>query len=158
MVFAYNDDIVIAMVAIETFEDHMVRLREVFECLLEAGFKMRSAKCDFMKSEIKNLGCVVSAEVIKPDHKAVSKLRDWEVPRNCKKYPGRQNCKCFWALPIIFASLFLLMPNLCMQLPAWVRLSPGGMTSNRPSTPVSWLHQGNCLSATGLGERIGPGH
>ena len=61
---------------------HMVRLREVFECLREAGFKVRVAKCDFVKSEIKYLGRVVSAEDIKPDPKAVSKLRDWEVPRN----------------------------------------------------------------------------
>ena len=79
MVMAYIDDIVIAT---ETFEDHMVRLREVFECLREAGFKMRVAKCDFMKSEIKYLGRVVSAEGIKPDPKAVAKLRNWEVPRN----------------------------------------------------------------------------
>ena len=79
MVMAYIDDIVIAT---ETVEDHMVRLREIFECLREAGFKMRVAKCDFMKSEIKYLGRVVSAEGIKPDTKAVVKLRDWEVPRN----------------------------------------------------------------------------
>ena len=76
---AYIDDIVIAT---ETIEDHMVRLREVFECLREAGFKMRVAKCYFMKSEIKYLGRVVSAGGIKPDPKAVSKLRDWEVSRN----------------------------------------------------------------------------
>ena len=50
MVMAYIDDFVIAT---ETVEDHMARLREVFECLREAGFKMRVAKCDFMKSEIK---------------------------------------------------------------------------------------------------------
>ena len=37
MVKAYIDDIVIAT---ETVEDHMVRLRQVFECLREAGFKM----------------------------------------------------------------------------------------------------------------------
>ena len=76
---AYIDDIVIAT---ETVEDHIVRLPEVFECLREAGFKMRVAKCDCMKSEIKYLGRVVSAEGIKPDPKAVSKLRDWEIPRN----------------------------------------------------------------------------
>ena len=79
MVMAYIDDIVIAT---ETVEDHMVRLREVFECLRKAGFKMRVAKCDFMKSEIKYLGRVVSAEGVKPDPKAVVKLRDWEIPRN----------------------------------------------------------------------------
>ena len=78
MVMAYIDDIVIAT---ETVEDHMVRLREVFECLHEAGFKMR-VKCNFMKSEIKYLGRVVSAEGIKPDSKAVAKLRDWVIPRN----------------------------------------------------------------------------
>ena len=60
----------------------MVRLREVFECLRKAGFKMRVAKCDFMKSEIKYLGRVVSAEGVKPDPEAVAKLRDWEFPRN----------------------------------------------------------------------------
>ena len=79
MVTAYIDDIVIAT---ETVKDHMVRRREVFECLREAGFKMRVVKCDFMKSEIKYLGRVVSAEGVKPDLKAVAKLRDWEIPRN----------------------------------------------------------------------------
>ena len=78
MVMAYIDDIVIAT---ETVEDHMARLREVFECLREAGFKMRVAKCDFMKPEIKYLGRVVSAEGVKPDPKAVAKLRDWDIPR-----------------------------------------------------------------------------
>ena len=76
---AYIDDIVIAT---ETVEDHMARLREVFECLREAGFKMRVAKCDFMKSEIKYLGRVVSAEGVKLYPKAVAKLRDWDIPRN----------------------------------------------------------------------------
>ena len=55
----YIDDIVIATEAVEVHSD---RLREVFECLREAGFKMRVAKCDFMKSEIKYLGRMISAE------------------------------------------------------------------------------------------------
>ena len=63
MVMAYIDDIVIAT---ETVEDHMVRLREVFQCLPEAGFKMRVAKCDFMKSEIKYLGSVSRRNKTRP--------------------------------------------------------------------------------------------
>ena len=35
----------------------------------------------FVKSEIKYLGRVVSADDIKPDPKAVNKLRDWDIPR-----------------------------------------------------------------------------
>ena len=42
---------------------------------------MRVAKCDFMKSEIKYMGQVVSAEGVKPDPLAVAKLREWEIPR-----------------------------------------------------------------------------
>ena len=79
MVMAYIDDIVKDT---ETVDDHIVSLREVFECLREAGFKMRVAKCNFMKSEIKYLGRIASAEGVKPDPKAVEKLRDWEVSRN----------------------------------------------------------------------------
>ena len=69
---AYIDDIVIAN---ETVEDHMVRPREVFDCLREAGVKMRVAKCNFMKSKIKYLGRKVSAEGVKADPKAAAKLR-----------------------------------------------------------------------------------
>ena len=50
MVMAHIDYIVIAT---ETIEDNMERLREVFNCLREAGFKRRVSKCDFKKSEIK---------------------------------------------------------------------------------------------------------
>ena len=80
---AYVDDIFIAT---ETVEDHMVRLREVFECLREAGFNMRVARCVFLKSEIEYLGRVVAAEGIKLDPEVVS---------NCVfgKCPGtRQSC------------------------------------------------------------------
>ena len=79
VVMAYIDDIVIAT---ETIEDHLERIREVFECLREAGFKMRAEKCDFMRTETKCLGRVVSAEGIKPDPAAVSKIQEWMPPRN----------------------------------------------------------------------------
>ena len=78
-VMAYIDDIVIAT---ETVEDHLDRIREVFDCLREAGFKMRAEKCDFLRTETKYLGRVVSAEGIKPDPQAVEKVREWMPPRN----------------------------------------------------------------------------
>ena len=79
VVMAYIDDIVIVT---ETIEDHLERIKEVFECLREAGFKMRAEKCDFMRTETKYLGRVVSAEGIKPDPAAVSKIQEWMPPRN----------------------------------------------------------------------------
>ena len=94
---AYIDDIVIAT---ETLEEHMVRLCEVFECLPEAGFKVRVAKLDFMKSEIKYLGRVVSAEGVKPGPKAVAKLCDWDIPSTKLKY------KALWASLFIIENSF----------------------------------------------------
>ena len=79
VVMAYIDDIVIAT---ETMEDHIMRIKEVFECLREAGFKMRAEKCDFMRTETKYLGRIVSADGIKPDPEAVAKIREWMPPRN----------------------------------------------------------------------------
>ena len=79
VVMAYIDDIVIAT---ETIEDHIVRIKEVFECLREAGFKMRAEKCDFMRTETKYLGRVVSSEGIRPDPEAVVKIQEWMPPRN----------------------------------------------------------------------------
>ena len=79
VVMAYIDDIVIAT---ETIEDHIMRIKEVFECLREAGFKMRAEKCDFMRTETKYLGRIVSADGIKPDPEAVTKIQEWLPPRN----------------------------------------------------------------------------
>ena len=47
---AYSDDIVNAT---DTVENHLVRIKEVFECLREAGFDMRAEKCDIMRTETK---------------------------------------------------------------------------------------------------------
>ena len=81
VVMAYIDDIVIAP---ETIEDHLERIREVFECLREAGFKMRAEKCDFMCTETKYFGRVVSSEGMKSDPAAVSKIQEW-MPREIEK-------------------------------------------------------------------------
>ena len=79
VVMADIDDIVIAT---ETIEEHIARIKEVFECLREAGFKMRAEKCDFMRTETKYLGRVVSSDGIKPDPEAVIKIQEWMPPRS----------------------------------------------------------------------------
>ena len=79
VVMAYIDDIVIST---ETVEDHLERIKEMLECFREAGFKMRAEECDFMRTETKYRGRVVSAEGIKPDPAAVSKIQDWMPPGN----------------------------------------------------------------------------
>ena len=79
---AYIDDIVIATETIEDHIERIKRIREVFECLREDGCKMRAEKCDFMRTETKYLGRVVSAEGIRPNLEDVTKIQEWMSPRN----------------------------------------------------------------------------
>ena len=75
---AYIDDIVIAT---ETIEDHIVRIKEVFECLREASFKVRAKKCDFMRTETQDgrLYVLVTGQKVQYERlkKHVPALWDW---------------------------------------------------------------------------------
>ena len=75
----YIDDVIIAT---ETVEDHLIRLREVFECLRKDGLKCKSAKCSFMKPQTKYLGRIITKDGVLPDPGAVKKVQTWQPPRN----------------------------------------------------------------------------
>ena len=117
MVMAYIDDIVNAT---ETVEDHIVQLREVFECLREAGVKMRVAKCNFIKSGIKTW------DVLRVSNPILKLWLNFAI----EKYHGtKRKCKAFRASPTFIANSFLGIPSSwppCMLSPASARLSPGG--------------------------------
>ena len=132
MVMAYIDDIVIAT---ETVEEHVERLREVFQCSREAGFKLRVFKCDFKKSEIKYLGRIVSADGIKPDPKAVSKLRDWDIPRNKTELQSFLGFANYNRNSIPWHGK-LVAPLHAITDPG----TPfcGGKSNNRPSIKLNW--------------------
>ena len=61
----YLDDIIIFS---KTPEEHLGRLRNVFQKLKEAGLKLKPSKCEFFKQEIKYLGHVVSKDGIATDN------------------------------------------------------------------------------------------
>ena len=153
MVMAYIDDIVIAT---ETVEDHMIRLREVFDCLREAGFNMRVAKCDFMKSEIKYFGRVVSAEGIKPDPKAVATLRDWEVPRN------KTEMQSFLGFANYYREFIAWHAKLVAPLHAITGLNATFAWGSEQQLAFNEIkksaHRGHCTGATGFRRRIRAGY
>ena len=60
----YLDDIIVFS---RTPEEHIHRLRAVFEKLKAAGLKLKPSKCDFFKKEIKYLGHVVSEQGVSTD-------------------------------------------------------------------------------------------
>ena len=118
---------------------------------------MRVAKCDFMKSEIKYLGRVVSAESVKPKPKAVTKLRDCQFPRD----KTEMKCKAFWASPTITASSFFGMPSRCTSARhhgGELHLRVGGSTTAGLQRNQESSDRGDSSRAARLGRRICAGH
>ena len=140
MVMAYIVDVVFAT---ETIEDHMERLREVFQCLRQAGFKMRVSEYCFLKPEFKDLGHIVSAEGIKQYPKAVSELRDGDNPRT------RTEWRSFLALSNYYRDF---VPWHAKWLPPYMRSLAlalhfcGGRSNNKLSTESIWLIEATALA------------
>ena len=70
----YLDDIIIHS---RTPEEHITRLRGVFERLRTAGLKLKPSKCTFFKDQIPHLGHIVSKQGIEVDPKKVEVIRKW---------------------------------------------------------------------------------
>ncbi|KAL9952487.1 hypothetical protein ACROYT_G039751 [Oculina patagonica] len=78
----YLDDIIIWA---PTFEEHIRRLRLVFDRKRAAGLKLKPTKCRFLRKEVAFLGHVVSSDGIKTDPEKVKAVKTWPVPVNVKE-------------------------------------------------------------------------
>ena len=73
----YLDDIIVFS---RTPEEHLHRLKAVFEKLRAAGLKLKPSKCEFFKKEIKYLGHVVSEEGVSTDPDKIKSVTEWPQP------------------------------------------------------------------------------
>ena len=69
----YLDDVIVFS---KTPEEHLVRLRGVFQKLREAG----PSKCEFFKDRIAYLGHIVSKAGIETDPKKIEDIKEWPRP------------------------------------------------------------------------------
>ena len=73
----YLDDIIVFS---QTPEEHVHRLRAVFNKLKAASLKLKPSKNDFFKKEIKYLGHVVSKEGVSTDLDKIKAVTEWPQP------------------------------------------------------------------------------
>ncbi|KAJ8044512.1 hypothetical protein HOLleu_07281 [Holothuria leucospilota] len=87
-VLVYLDDL---LVFSRTLEEHVEKLDKVLTRLKGFGLKLNPDKCSFLKSSVKCLGHVISAEGVQTDPDKVAAVRTWPHPQNVeelKKFLG----------------------------------------------------------------------
>ena len=77
----YLDDIIVFS---SNFNEHITRLREVFQRFRNANLSLKPKKCSFLKSETKFLGHIINSEGIKPLPEKIEKIKNYPRPKNVK--------------------------------------------------------------------------
>ena len=78
----YLDDIIIFS---KSFDEHLLRLENVFRQLEEHGLKLKSSKCEFFRTKVQYLGHIVSDQGIQTDPDKIAALKQWPTPSNLKQ-------------------------------------------------------------------------
>lgn len=81
----YLDDIIIFSTSLQ---EHITRLREVFDRLRAANFKIQLDKSEFLRKEVAYLGHVVTPDGIKPNPDKIRAIRNYPIPVNSKQIKG----------------------------------------------------------------------
>lgn len=68
-----------------TFEKHLLLLKQVHTVVSKAGFTLPPKKCEIALSETKFLGYIISRDGLKPDPAKVSAIKSFVVPETPKE-------------------------------------------------------------------------
>lgn len=78
----YLDDVIVYS---KTFDEHLDRLREVFERLQAAGLKLKPKKCQLFQRSVQYLGHIISEDGVKTDPEKIRTVAEWPMPITAKQ-------------------------------------------------------------------------
>ena len=78
----YLDGIIIFS---KTFDEHLVRLENVFRQLEHHGLKFKGSKSEFFQRQVQYLGHIVSDRGVQTDPDKITALKEWQPPSNLKE-------------------------------------------------------------------------
>jgi hypothetical protein len=79
---AFLDDVIVMS---STFEQHLERLKQVFDRFRGANLKLNAGKCHLMQEKVKFLGRIISEARIAPDPEKIRAVTEWPVPTDLKQ-------------------------------------------------------------------------
>src|ERR1700729_538455 len=69
----------------DDIEDHLNKVRIVFDRLRQYDIKLKLTKCAFLKTELKYLGFVINKQGVKPEVDKVKAIRELEPPKTVRE-------------------------------------------------------------------------
>lgn len=79
--FVYIDDVIVFVLSLD---EHIFKLKQVFNRLCRVGFKLQPAKCEFFKNEIVYLGHKVTSDGLRPLEEKTDKIANFPRPNDKK--------------------------------------------------------------------------
>lgn len=80
--FVYLDDIIIFSTSLQ---EHIEKLKKVFERLRQAKFKIQLDKSEFLRKEVQYLGHIVTKDGIKPNPEKIRAVKSFPIPKTQKE-------------------------------------------------------------------------
>ena len=82
LMLRYMDNIIIASA---TQEDHVKRLKEAFQALVDTGLKLKAETCKIFSTHMRYLGKLINADEIRLDPDALEALEKWKTPTSIRE-------------------------------------------------------------------------
>ena len=124
----YLDEIIVFST---TWEEHLARLRQVFERLRHANLKLGANKCTFAAKEVNYLGHRVTEEGLLPDSSLLAAIREIPPPKTATKVHSFLGLAgYYWRYVKGFAAIAAPLHALTRRM----RSSTGARPARPPST------------------------
>ena len=81
----YVDDIIVFS---RNVTEHLLHLREIFQCIAKAGLKLNPSKYNFAATEVKYLGHILSHKGIRPNPEKTAIIDHFPLPKDEKQVPS----------------------------------------------------------------------
>lgn len=81
----YMDDIIVFS---SSLQEHIGRLRTIFDRLRQANLKVQLDKTEFLRKEVAFLGHLITPDGLKPNPKKVEAIKNFPLPKNTKELKG----------------------------------------------------------------------
>ena len=77
----YLDDVIVFS---RSFKEHLDHLKETFDCIKNAGLKLKASKCYFAQTSVKYLGHIVSRDGVAPCPEKCEAVKSFPTPTDVK--------------------------------------------------------------------------